>query len=55
MILDKYVDVIIINHNINHYKEFGYNVKYKDKINVKPEELTSGSHVKINCKCDILC
>lgn len=52
MILDKYVDVIIINHNINHYKEFGYNVKYKDKINVKPEELTSGSHVKINCKCD---
>lgn len=53
MILDKYVEVTIINHNIDHYKKLGYNVKCKDKINVNPEELTSGSHYKINCKCDI--
>jgi bifunctional DNA-binding transcriptional regulator/antitoxin component of YhaV-PrlF toxin-antitoxin module len=52
MILDKKVEVTIINHNMRHYKNLGYNVKYKDKIIVKVEELSQGSHYKINCKCD---
>lgn len=52
MILDKFVEVTIINHNINHYKKLGYNVKCKNKIIVKPEELSSGSHYRLNCACD---
>lgn len=52
MILDKEVEVTIINHNFEHYKKLGYNVKYKNKIMVKPEELSSGSHCIIKCACD---
>lgn len=52
MILNKEIEVTIINHNINHYKNLGYNVKCKDKIKVKPEELSSGSHCIVNCSCD---
>lgn len=52
MILDKEIEVTIINHNIEHYKKLGYNVKCRDKIMVKPEDLTNGSHCKINCSCD---
>jgi hypothetical protein len=52
MILDKFVEVTIINHNINHYKKLGYNVKCKNKIIVKPKELSSGSHYRLNCACD---
>jgi len=52
MILDKKIEVTIINHNIQHYKDLGFDVKCKDKIFVKPQELTSGSHCKVNCSCD---
>ena len=52
MILDKLVEVTIINHNFWHYKNLGYDVKCKNKIKVKPEELSSGSHCRINCACD---
>jgi len=52
MILDKEVEVTIINHNFEHYKNLGYNVKCRQKIMVKPEELSSGSHCIINCSCD---
>jgi len=52
MILDKEIEVTIINHNIQYYRNLGYNVKCKDKIIVKAEELSEGSHYRINCKCD---
>jgi len=52
MILDKYIEVTIINHNIEHYKKLGYIVKCKDKIIVKSEELSNGSHCRVNCLCD---
>jgi len=52
MLLDKFVEVRIINHNLIHYQNLGYNVKFGDKIKVKPEELSSGSHYIVNCKCD---
>lgn len=35
MILDKEVEVTIINHNFEHYKKLGYNVKYKNKMYYK--------------------
>jgi hypothetical protein len=52
MILNESIEVRIINHNINHYKELGYNVKYNDKIYVKSHELSSGSHCIVECKCN---
>lgn len=53
MILTENVDVKIINHNLKHYKELGYNVKCGDNINIPIEHLTKGSHYKIEIKCDI--
>jgi ribosomal protein S26 len=52
MILTKNVDVKIINHNINHYKNLGYKVNYFDTINVPVDHLTKGSHIEIYVKCD---
>jgi len=52
MILDKEIEVTIINHNFHHYKNLGYDVKCKQKIMVKPEELSAGSHYIVNCSCD---
>lgn len=52
MILDKVIEVTIINHNLQHYRNLGYDVKCKNKIMVKPEELSKGSHCLINCSCD---
>jgi hypothetical protein len=52
MLLDKFVEVKIINHNLKHYQNLGYNVKCGDNIQVKPKELSSGSHYLVNCKCD---
>ena len=52
MLLDVFVEVRIINHNLIHYQNLGYNVKFGDKIKVKPEELSSGSNYYVNCKCD---
>ena len=32
MILDKFIEVTIINHNFHHYKNLGYDVKCREKI-----------------------
>lgn len=53
MILTKNIEVTIINHNINHYKSLGYNVKCKQKIIVPIEHLSKGSHIKIKVCCDV--
>lgn len=53
MILTEYVDVKIINHNINHYRDLGYDVKYLDTIKVPLNHLTKSSHCKILVECDI--
>lgn len=52
MILTKKIDVKIINHNLLHYKNLGYNVKYGDLININVEHLSNGSHIKIDVMCD---
>ena len=51
MIITEKVEVRIINHNINHYKLLGYNVKCKDVIVVPPHHLSNGSHIKIEVMC----
>ena len=50
---NQYVDVKIAGRNINHYKTLGYNCNKGDIINVPVEHLTTGSHVKVDVRCDI--
>ena len=52
MIISEFVEVTIINHNFHHYKNLGYDVKCRQKIMVKTEELSAGSHCIITCSCD---
>lgn len=52
MIKDNKIQVGIINHNLNHYKNIGFDVKYGDVIVVQPFQLSSGSHYKVDCICD---
>jgi hypothetical protein len=52
MIITDKINVKIINHNIEHYKQLGYNIKYGDIINIPIEHLTLGSHYVIDVKCD---
>jgi hypothetical protein len=53
MILDKEVEIVVNSKKINHYKNFGYELKPGQKINVKIEHLSLGSKVLINVKCDV--
>lgn len=54
MILDKYVKVKINPSNYNYLLSKGYeNFKKNDIIPVKVEDLSNGSNVLVNCKCDI--
>jgi hypothetical protein len=52
MILNKNIKVKIINHNMEHYKTLGYEVKYGDMIDVNVNDLSIGSHIKIDAKCE---
>ena len=53
MIIDKEIEMIISSSNYRYYKELGYNfTKVKDSILVKIEDLSKGSKVRVNCKCD---
>ena len=53
MIIDKYVEIKINLKNINHFIQYYKDIKLKDIINVKPEELQKNSNIKINVECDI--
>ena len=52
MFLDKTVEVKINPSNIKHYSKFYSDLKVKDTLNVKIEQLTKGSNFKIKVKCD---
>jgi len=52
MIITNNVNVKIINHNMNYYKSLGYNVKYGDIINISADNLSKGSHIKIDVMCE---
>lgn len=52
-LITKEVQVPISASNIKHYKNLGYNnIKIGDLITVKIEDLTEGSGVPIECRCD---
>lgn len=53
MLITKKSKVTINSSNILHYKNLGYNCKVKDKILVDIYNLTKGSHVIIEAKCDV--
>jgi hypothetical protein len=53
MLITKEVTIIINSSNIKYYRELGYVIKVKDKISIPIENLTHGSHVEIDVKCDI--
>ena len=51
MIIDKIVQVKITNRVKTYYLNLGYDVS-KNIIGVKVSDLSNGSHIKINVKCD---
>jgi len=53
MILDKTIKVKIVGKTQKYYKEKNYNCNVNDIIDIKIEDLSKGSHYKINVKCDI--
>jgi hypothetical protein len=53
MLLTKKVLLKIHHSKVNFYNELGYICKPNDFIQVKIEDLSYGSRIKIKCKCDI--
>ena len=54
MILDKEIEIRICNkEQIEHYKNKNYNPEWKKFLLVKINDLTSGSNVLVNVRCDI--
>jgi hypothetical protein len=53
MIITKSIKLKITKMNINHIISKGYDVKLKDIIEIKPEDLNCGSHIIIDVKCDV--
>ena len=47
------IEIIVMNNNIQHFKQLGYDVKCKDKIYVPPEHLLPNSMKKVKVQCDI--
>lgn len=52
MLLTEYVNVKIVSKNINHYKSLGYECRRNDIIHIPINELTHGSHIAVDIKCD---
>jgi hypothetical protein len=52
MILTREILVKITESNFGYYEELGYDVTLGENLVIPIELLTSGSHYKINCKCD---
>ena len=52
MLLTKEVEIRLCPKNINHYNSKGYTGKIGDVITVKTEDLTKGSHIKVEVLCD---
>lgn len=63
MILDDYVQVQLNPRNVEHFQKLGYKIPYIIKnnkktiqrntfITVKPQDLSDGSHIRINVQCD---
>jgi len=53
MLIEKNIKIKVSKKNISHLISKGYIVKLKDIINIKTEDLNTGSHLIIKVKCDI--
>jgi len=53
MIISKNIQIKISRKTITHFRKLGYNIKLNDVINIKPSELSNGSHILIDVKCDV--
>lgn len=52
MILTRDVSIRINEGNYSYYEELGYNISMGNMLNIPIELLSTGSHKKIDCKCD---
>ena len=53
MILNNFIEIKITKKNIDHFISFYKNIKLKDIIKVKPEQLQNGSNTRIDVRCEI--
>ena len=53
MILNKLIEIKITKKNIEHFINFYKDIKLKDIIEIKPDQLQNGSNTFIDAKCDI--
>jgi len=52
MITDKTIIIDIKKRNYNRYKDFGYDIKIGQKLEISILDLPKGSNIKINVECD---
>lgn len=52
MILDKKVKILLNPSNLKRYKKLNYEGGIKDEIEIDVKDLSNGSHVLINVRCD---
>ena len=52
MILTREILIKIHESNYSYYEELGYDVSIGETIEIPIELLSTGSHYKIECKCD---
>jgi len=53
MIKDKFISIDISYRNITHYRKLGYNPILNEKLEIKTEDLSTSSHVRIIAICEI--
>lgn len=52
MILSEYINIKLNSHNINRYRELGYECN-QEYLKIKILHLPKGSHYRVDVKCDI--
>ena len=53
MIITKEINIKVNNAHLKHFKSIGLDVKTGDQITIKPEQLSNGSNIRVECKCDV--
>ena len=53
MLVDEFIEIHTANSNAKYYRNLGYTFNVGDYIMVKTNDLSSGSHATVCCKCEI--
>ncbi len=53
MIITKEINIKVNGAHLKHFKSIGLDVKTGDQITIKPEQLSNGSNIRVECKCDV--